>query len=74
MKFGRAYAIFANIDSPDYTDEEKGAAIFAVLKMGTHNSVTKAAMLKVIDYLLHLAFDVPEPEEAASGGSEADNP
>ena len=22
MKFGKAFAIFANIDSPDYTDEE----------------------------------------------------
>ena len=60
MKFGKAYAIFANIDSPDYTDEEKGAAILAVLRMKTHNSVPKAAMLKAIDYLLHLAFDVPE--------------
>jgi hypothetical protein len=60
VKFGKAYAIFANIDSPDYTDEEKGAAILAVLKMETHNSVTKAAMLKVIDYLLRLAFEVPE--------------
>ena len=29
--------------------------------METHNSVPKAAMLKVIDYLLRLAFDVPEP-------------
>lgn len=73
MKFGRAYAIFTNIDSPDYSDEEKGAAILTILKMETHNSVTKASMLKVIDYLLHLAFDVPEPEEAASGGSEANN-
>jgi len=26
MKFGKAYAIFANIDSPDYTDEESGGA------------------------------------------------
>ena len=57
MRFGKAYAIFANIDS---TDEEKGAAILQILKMETHNSVTKAAMLKVIRYLLNLAFDVPE--------------
>lgn len=59
MRFGKAYAIFANIDSPDYTDEEKGAAILAVLKMETHNSVPKASMLKVINYLLRLAFEVP---------------
>ena len=62
MKFGKAYAIFARIDSPDYTDEEKGAAIHTILKMETHNSVPKVAMLKVIGYLLHLAFDVPEPK------------
>ncbi len=36
---------------------------YAILKMETHNSVTKAAMLKVIDYLLHLAFDVQEGQE-----------
>lgn len=63
MKFGKAYAIFANIDGTDYTDEEKGAAILAILKMETHNSIPKTSMLKVIDYLLHLAFDVPEQEE-----------
>lgn len=63
MKFGKAYAIFANIDSPDYTDEEKGAAILQILKMETHNSVTKAAMLEVINYLLRLAFEVPEDTE-----------
>ena len=63
MKFGKAYAIFARIDSPDYTDEEKGAAIHTILETETHNSVTKAAMLKVIDYLLHLPFDVLEPKE-----------
>ena len=63
MKFGKAYAIFANIDSPDYTDGEKGAAILQILKMETHNSVTKAAMLKVIRYLLILAFEVPEEQE-----------
>ena len=63
MKFGKAYAIFANIDSPDYTDGEKGAAILQILKMETHNGVTKAAMLKVIRYLLNLAFEVPEEQE-----------
>lgn len=63
MRFGKAYAIFANIESPDYTDEEKGAAILQILKMETHNSVTKAAMLEVINYLLHLAFEVPEDAE-----------
>ncbi len=63
MKLGKAYAIFLNIDSAAYTDEEKGEAILHVLKMETHNGITKATMLKVIDYLLHLAFDVQEEQE-----------
>ena len=60
MKIGKACAIFLKIDSTEYTDEEKGTAILRVLKMPTHNGITKAAMLKVIDYLLRLAFDVHE--------------
>lgn len=60
MSLGEAYIIFSNIDSKDYTDEQKGAAILAVSRMETHNSIKKSAMLKVIDYLLHLAFEVPE--------------
>lgn len=69
MKFGKAYAIFANIDSPDYTDGEKGAAILQILKMETHNSVTKAAMLRVINYLLRLSFEVPEKQEDGRGST-----
>lgn len=68
MKTGEAYKIFMDIDSPDYTDNEKGEAVLHILRMETHNSVTKAAMLKVIDYLLHLAFDVREAEEADGRG------
>ena len=60
MRFGKAYAIFANIESPDYTDEEKGAAILQILKMETHNSVTKASMLKALRWLLELSFDIEE--------------
>lgn len=39
-------------------------AIYEVLKMPTHNGITKDAMLKVIEYLLNLAFDIPEENEA----------
>jgi len=70
---GVAYGIFMNIDSADYTDDEKGTAILHVLRMETHNGITKAAMLKVIDYLLHLAFDVRETEEVDGGESEAND-
>lgn len=56
----KAYSIFHNIDDPKITDEEKGLAIWRVAKMETHNSVTKAAMVKVIRYLLGLCFEPPE--------------
>ena len=32
MKISKACAIFENIDSPDFTDLEKGKAIYEVLK------------------------------------------
>lgn len=60
MKLGEAFLIFENIESEEYTDEEKGESILTILKMETHNIITKAAMLNVIRYLLNLAFDVPE--------------
>jgi hypothetical protein len=60
MKMGEAYKIFYDIESQEYTDEEKGMAIYRVLKMETHNSVTKDAMLKVIAWLLGMAFELPE--------------
>lgn len=60
MLVGEAYSIFHNIDDPNITDEEKGLAIWKVASMETHNSVTKAAMVKVIRYLLGLCFEPPE--------------
>ena len=69
MKIGTACAIFLQINSEKYTDEEKGTAILEVLKMPrrakTHNGISKSAMLEVIGYLLNLAFDVPEESEVA---------
>ena len=59
MKIGKACAIFLQIDSDEYTMEEKGEAIFRVAQMPTHNGINKDAMLKVIDWLLRLAYDVP---------------
>ncbi len=60
MKINTACKIFLQVNSDKYTDEEKGTAIYEVLKMPTHNGITKDAMLKVIEYLLNLAFDIPE--------------
>ena len=60
MNIGRAWMIFANIDAEEYTTEEKGQAILQVCGAATHNSITKAMMLRVIWWLLNLAFEVPE--------------
>lgn len=60
MKIGEAWNIFYDINNPEISDEEKGMAIYTIWKMETHNSVTKAAMLKVIGWLLKLAFELPE--------------
>lgn len=64
MKIGKACAIFKQIESDKYAIEEKGAAIYEVLKMPTHNSVTKEQMLSVIRFLFPLAFEFPEEAEA----------
>lgn len=60
MKIGEAVAIFLEIERDDKTTEEKGTAIYEVLKMPTHNGITKKQMLAVIKWLLYLCFDIPE--------------
>jgi hypothetical protein len=51
MKPSEACIIFKNIDSPNIGDVRKAIAILEVLSMPTHQSVTKAAILKVIKWL-----------------------
>jgi len=65
MNIGKACAVFLNIESDKYTVEEKGEAIMNVLGMPTHNGINKDAMLKVIKYMLYLAFDVPTQKGCA---------
>lgn len=60
MSMGTACVIFQNIDNPDISTEEKAAAIFKIINMETHNSVTKASMLKALRWLLELSFDIEE--------------
>ena len=62
MKISKACAIFENIDSPDFTDLEKGEAIYEVLKMPTHNSITKDKMLSVINWLFDKVFEWEDEE------------
>lgn len=60
MSLGTACVIFQNIDNSDISTEEKAVAIFKIINMETHNSITKAAMLKAIRWLLELSFDIRE--------------
>ena len=60
MTMGDAYIIFSDIDDPGIEDEVKGMAIWKIINLETHNGVTKDMMLKVIRYLMGLAFDLPE--------------
>ena len=60
MNIGRACAIFAQINRDKYTDDEKAMAIYAVLNMATHNSVTKDNMLVVIKWLFDRLWSVGE--------------
>ena len=62
MNTGKACAIFAQIDSNEYGDDEKGLAIYCVLKMPTHNGILKDGMLAVIKWLFDRLFEVEEVE------------
>lgn len=52
----KATAIFYNISSGEYSDMEKVEAISQVVRMETHNGITKDAMLGVIEWLLYNGF------------------
>ena len=46
MKIQKALLIFDNIESEDFTEEEKAIAIKMVLNMPTKNSITKDNICK----------------------------
>ena len=60
MNIGKAIAIFKQIDSDKYTDNEKGIAIAKVLDMATDNSIFKSDMHKVIEWLWNRCFEWEE--------------
>lgn len=65
MPIGKAVAIFMDIENKQYTEDEKGTAIYNVCKMPTHNGISKDFMLKVIWWLLRRLFDLSEEDEYA---------
>lgn len=58
MKIGKAYKILDNIDSDEYTVEEKALAIRMVLDMATHNGVSKAVLLRVLTWLWNEHYEL----------------
>lgn len=51
MNVGKACAVFEQIDSERYTDDEKLTAIKMVLDMSTHNGITKDTILDAFRWL-----------------------
>lgn len=64
MNCGKACAIFEQLESDKYSENEKLTAIKEVLDMPTHNGVTKDKILSAFRWLYELAVEEVEPEEA----------
>lgn len=56
MELGKAIAIFKNLYSEKYSDDEKAEAIRRVIDMETHNSITKAEMLYALNWLWEVCY------------------
>lgn len=52
MNIGKACAIFEQLESEKYSDEEKMQAISDVVEMPTHNHITKNSLLKALAWML----------------------
>lgn len=55
---GRVLLVWQNINSPFFTDEEKGEAIRPVLDLATHNGIKKDDILNACEYLWNKVFEV----------------
>ena len=60
MSIGQARAIFENLDKPNCMMECKGLAIRTILDMATHNSITKAQLLKAMDWMWNQIYEIEE--------------
>lgn len=64
MNIGKACAIFEQLESDKYSENEKLTAIKEVLDMPTHNGITKDKILGAFRWLYELAVEELEPKEA----------
>lgn len=53
----RAWLILNDINSPFFTDEEKGECIRHMLDLATHNGISKALILQWCDWLWRKIFE-----------------
>lgn len=67
MNIGKARAIFEDINNTEYSEAEKGLAIYMVSYMETHNSVTKASMLEVIKWLWDRHYEINVADDVGGG-------
>lgn len=58
MKICQAYKILDNIDSDEYTVDEKALAIRKILDMETHNGVTKTVLLRALNWLWNEHYEL----------------
>lgn len=69
MNLIQALAIVKNINTVECTDEEKAYAIYLVMNMATHMSITKDELITAIKWLWHRAYEFEaEVEEKAGEG------
>ena len=57
MNVGKACAVFEQIESKRYTDEEKLLAIREVIEMSTHNGITKDTILNAFKWLWNYSIE-----------------
>lgn len=58
MNRGKAFAIFLNLDSSQYSNDEKATAIHIVAELKTHNGFSKDKMLDAIKRLIEQNYEV----------------
>ena len=53
MNFTKAFAVFMQIDSKEFTEDEKNEAIHDVINAATINSITEKQVLNVVSWLFN---------------------
>lgn len=60
INIGKAQAVFQQIKSDKWSEDEKLRAIWAVLDMPTHNGITKDTILEAFRWLFDCAIEIEE--------------